>query len=69
MPTGPPGNYKKHKHIAKLLEDTYNWTDYFGYACEWYVINDMPGCELYADDYEGGFRVLLMKLLLLYAGG
>ena len=56
MPTGT-WELQKINTSQNCLEDTYNWTDFFGDTCEWYVINDMPGCELYGDDYEGDMGV------------
>ena len=37
--------------------NTPNWQDSYGDGCEWYEVNDTPGCPQHTQDYDGGMGV------------
>ena len=37
--------------------NTPDWVDSYGDGCDWYENNDVPGCDSYGSDYDGGVGV------------
>ena len=45
---------------ATTCTDNPNWVDWFGDDCDWYAVNDSPGCPIYGNDgkfWEGSMGV------------
>lgn len=37
--------------------DAPDWVDFLGYGCDWYEVNDMPGCPYFGNGNEGAMGV------------
>ena len=54
----PTGTWELHRiDNNNCIQNTPDWTDYFGDDCSWYEENDMPGCPTYGMDYVGSMGV------------
>ena len=45
------------KPTSPCTGNTPDWVDVDGYGCEWWEVNDSPGCPLHGDEYEGTMGV------------
>eukprot|EP00579_Thalassiosira_antarctica_P010214 CAMPEP_0201908604 /NCGR_PEP_ID=MMETSP0903-20130614/669_1 /ASSEMBLY_ACC=CAM_ASM_000552 /TAXON_ID=420261 /ORGANISM="Thalassiosira antarctica, Strain CCMP982" /LENGTH=646 /DNA_ID=CAMNT_0048442989 /DNA_START=76 /DNA_END=2016 /DNA_ORIENTATION=+ len=58
LTTYPPTTTRPTRYpVTPCTDNTPGWVDVDGYGCEWWEVNDSPGCPLYGDEYEGTMGV------------
>ena len=45
------------KPTSPCTDNTPDWVDVDGYGCEWWEVNDLPGCPIFGDEFEGTMGV------------
>ena len=50
-------NGKQDSTFVQCESDTVGWVNSYGDGCDWYEVNNLPGCPNFGPNWDGGMGV------------
>jgi hypothetical protein len=62
-------NGKQDSTFVQCEGDTVGWVNSYGDGCNWYEVNDLPGCPNFGPNWDGGMGVAVADPNCCYCTG